>query len=245
VNRVWMMLLLAVSTPCLAQSLDGKPFIAAQGQAKKEVVPDRFPLVVTLSDVGMDAAKTRAKIEGLAEVVVASAVQQGIPDKDVEVRNLSIEPMEEWNDKTEQDVFEGNKYERVIKVTFRSLGELKTFFDALPKGKEVSVETGTFIYSEERAATKKLLQDAMADARATADSVAANLGKRIIGVHNVSDTPQGREYFRGGYSTDLESVNVTGNGVAAAAAGRPAKLVLKEGQVTLTRTVYVIYLLEP
>lgn len=239
---VW--LLVAVSAPCVAQSPEGKPFIAAQGQARTDVVPDRFPLKVTLSDTGMDAAKARAKVEGLAEAVVASAAQMAIPDKDVEVRNLSVEPVEEWNDKTEEDVFKGNKYERVVKVTFHSLDELKRFFDSLPKGKEVSVDTETFTYSQERAATRKLLREAMDDARSTADLVAANLGKKIIGVHNVSDTPQGRDYFRSGYSTEISAVNVMGS-AATADAARPAKLVLKEGQITLTRNIYVIYLLEP
>lgn len=238
--------LLLLSPAVMAQSISGKPFIAAQGQAKVEVVPDIFRLKVTLADTGMDAAKTQEHVETLAEAVVDTAARMNIADKDIELRNLSIEAVEEWDEKSEKEVFKGNRYERVVNLSFHSLEALKAFIGELPKGKEVQVDTGTFSYSKEQAAVKALMQEAMSDARATADAVAAALGKKIIGVHNVSDTPQSGSYFRGyGATSNVEGITVTGGASIARNVPPPAKLVLKEGTLTLTRVLYVIYLLEP
>jgi uncharacterized protein len=233
----------ALAPAAMAQSLSTAPFIAAQGQARTEVVPDIFPLKVTLTETSLDASATQKKIESLASGIVATAREMAVSEDDITVGNLEIDVEQRYDEKTDNQVFVGNRYERVIRLRFHELASLKAFVDRLPVGRAVRAETGAFAYSKAEAERKKLLQEALTDARETADQVAAGLGKKIVGVHNASDQPLTSNYF--GNGANLDAVSVSGS-VALMAPGTvrgQSEMVLKKGVITLQRTIYVIYLL--
>ena len=242
-----MMLVLALLVACVpvasAQGITGVPFIAAQGEARVELVPDIFPLKVTLTETSMDAAASQKKIEALASGIIDTAREMKVAEDDITVGNLSISVEERYDDKTEQEIFVGNSYERVISLRFHDLAALKAFVERLPTGKAVRAATGTFAYSKAEAERKKLLQEAMDDAKETAEQIAAGLGKKIIGVHNVSDRPMNASYF--GNGANLDAVQVSGNGVlmAPGTVRGQSEMALKKGVITLERTIYIIYLL--
>lgn len=226
-----------------AQSLNSAPFIAAQGQARTEVVPDIFPLKVTLTETSLDASATQRKIEGLAAEIVATAKSMNVSEDDITVGNLNISVEDRYDEKTDDQVFVGNSYERIIKLRFHDLQTLKAFVDQLPTGKAVRAETEEFAYSKSDVERKKLLREAMDNARETADQVAAGLGKKIIGVHNVSDQPLMSSYL--GYGGNADGMVVRGS-VALLAPGTVrghSDIVLKKGVITLQRTIYIIFLL--
>lgn len=238
-----MTMLLACAQNGMAQSISGVPFIAAQGQARVEVIPDIFPLKVTLTETSLDASATQKKIEALASDIVATAKSMNVTEDDITVGNLNISIEERYDDKTEEQVFVGNSYERIVNLRFHDLQALKSFVDRLPTGKAVRAETGAFAYSKAEEERKKLLQEAMDDARETADQVAAGLGKKIIGVHNASDQPLSSNYF--GNGANFDRVNVQGS-LALMAPGTvrgESEMVLKKGVITLQRTIYIVYLL--
>ena len=66
-----------------AQTISGEPFIAVHGKAKAEVVPDIFPLEITLKDTSEDAARSQALIEGHAARILATIKQMKVADADV------------------------------------------------------------------------------------------------------------------------------------------------------------------
>ncbi len=224
-----------------AQGISGVPFIAAQGQARAEVIPDIFPLKVTLTETSMDSAATQKKIESLAATIIATATSMDVAEADITVGNLTIGVEERYDDKTEEEVFVGNSYERVIRLKFHDLQSLKAFVDRLPTGKAVRAATGEFLYSKADEERKKLLQEAMTDARNTADQIAVGVGKRIVGVHTVSDQPMSASYFRsnGPSSTGLAGVALLAPGTVRG----QSEIVLKKGVISLERSIYIIYLL--
>jgi uncharacterized protein len=242
-KMMWVLSLLVAFVPVAsAQGVSGVPFIAAQGEARAEVVPDIFPLKVTLTETSMDAAATQKKIEALASDIIETAKMMNVAEDDITVGNLVISIEERYDDKTEQEIFVGNSYERVISLRFHDLAALKAFVDRLPTGKAVRAATGTFAYSKAEAERKKLLQEAMDDAKETAEQIATGLGKKIIGVQNVSDRPMNASYF--GNGANLDALQVRGN-VALTAPGTvrgQSEMALKKGVITLERTIYIIYL---
>ena len=212
-----------------AQSISGPPFIAVHGKAKAEVIPDLFPLEVTLKDTSVDTAATQARIEGLAQQVVALTKTMGMADRDVEISNLSISPEYQWDEKEDKQLFLGNTYTRTIKLRFHTLGDLQKAIDAMPKTKQVQLDTGSFQSSRQDDIRRELLTQAVKDARETAEIMAGAVGRRIGGVHNVSNQGFNVRYVTSDESGSLDSVVVSGSRQAAPA----PPVVLREGVIQL------------
>ena len=153
-KRLMGLMAFFVANAAFAQNISGSPYIAVHGQAKVEVVPDIFPLEITLREVSKDAATAQERIESLAQTIVGLAEAQKIPDKDVEVGNLSISPETEYDEKAEKEIFVGNDYTREIEIRFRSLDGLRQFLSNVPKANQIRLDTGEFKYSDASAARK-------------------------------------------------------------------------------------------
>lgn len=236
INKFFLTGLLIFPSLATAQSISGPPYIAVHGEAKMEVVPDLFPLEITLKETSKDTAATQARIEALAQKIVDLARTRNISDEDITISNLSISPEMDYDEKTEMQVFLGNEYERAIKIRFHSLDALREFLAEVPSEKQVRIDTGAFAYSKTDEAKRSLLASAIKNARTTADEMARGVGKRISDVHTISNQAFNIRYAES--STTLDTITVTGSRVAA-----PAAAVLKEGRVTLDQDVYIVYLI--
>jgi uncharacterized protein YggE len=230
---VFAFALMALSQVALAQGIEGSPYIAVHGRAQMEVVPDIFPLEITLAETSTNTAVTQERIETIARRIVDLAQAQNIPDEDVIVGNLSINPSTKYDEKAEREIFIGNEYERSIEIRFRKLDEFRQFLSQIPDAKQLRLNTGNFGYSKSDAAGKMLTADAIADARATADELAKGINKRIVGAHTISNQPFNVRYSD---STTLDSVTVRGSRSVA-----PGAIALKVGKIKLDQDVYVIY----
>ena len=127
-----------------AQSISGSPFIAVHGKAKAEVIPNIFPLEITLKDTSQDAARSQALIEGHAQHILQTVKQLKLPDADVTVSNLSASPEYKYDRETEKQVFVGNVYRRLIKLRFHALPDLAKMIGTLPDAKEVQIDKRVF-----------------------------------------------------------------------------------------------------
>ena len=221
-----------------AQSITGSPFIAVHGKAKTEVVPDIFPLEVTIRDTSHDAAKTQAMIEAYARQVVDLTQSMKMDDKDVTISNLSVSPEYRYDDEDDRQVFLGNTYEREIRMRFHSLADLKRMIQALPQAKQVQLDTGDFQSSNADGMRRELLEEAVEDARKAAEVMAKAVGKRLGPVHNISNQGFNVRYVESSAATELDRVEVTGSRFAPA-----PPVVMSEGTISLDQNVYIIYTL--
>ncbi|MCW4455694.1 SIMPL domain-containing protein [Flavobacterium sp. MXW15] len=221
-----------------AQSISGQPFIAVHGTAKAEVVPDIFPLEITLSETSKDAARTQALIEGLARQIIELTQAMEMADRDVTLSNLDVSPEYRYNDKDDTETFLGNTYQRQIKLRFHTLADLQKMISSLPQVRQVRLNTGSFATSQADELRRQLLTQAVEDARKTADIMAAAVGRRIGTVHNISNQGFNVRYVTSDeYSRQsLDRVMVTGSKIGAPVA-------LREGSIQLDQNVYIIYTL--
>lgn len=228
-----------------AQSIGGQPFIAVHGKAKAEVVPDIFPLEITLKDTSEDAPRSQALIEGHAERILATIKQMKLPDADVTVSNVSVAPEYRYDRDTQKQVFLGNTYRRQIKLRFHKLKDLAKMIGTLPNAKEVLIDTGEFESSREDEVRRSLMNQAVQDARLTGEMMAKAVGRRLGDVHNVSNRGFNVQYVEGGVDdrpvvfdapSSLDSITVTGSRLRS-------DVVLREGRIELEQDVYVIYTL--
>lgn len=234
---VLVFLLLASPVAVHAQNIGGPPYIAVHGQAKVEVVPDLFPLTVTLTETGKDGPASQARIESLARRYLDLAEAEGMQDADITVGNLDISPNTEYDEASEKEVFLGNTYEREFKFRFHSLEALRTFISKAPVGKQVRLRTDSFAYSGSDDERRKLLRQAIEDARATADDMAKGIGMTIAGVQTISNSGFNIRYSDSSGAMSLGAVTVNGSRLL------PPQVVLKRGRITLAQDVYIIYLL--
>ena len=231
--------LMVVACASNAQSIGGSPFVAVHGKAKAEVVPDIFPLDITLTDTSLDAGKTQVLIEGYASQVVALTKKMEMEDREVTISNLSVSPEYRYDDKDDRQVFLGNTYERKIKLKFHTLEALKQMIEALPQAKQIRLDTGTFVSSKADELRRVLLTQAVDDARTTAEIMAKAVGKRLGMVHNISNQGFNVRYVESSDSYSLDSITVTGSKLGRA----PAPVVLSKGTTQLDQDVYIIYTL--
>ncbi|HRO27946.1 MAG TPA: SIMPL domain-containing protein [Luteimonas sp.] len=223
-----------------AQSISGQPFIAVHGKAKADVVPDVFPLVITLSETSKEMAKTQALIEGLAKQVIDLTQAIQMANRDVTVSNLDVSPEYRYNDRDDTETFLGNTYKREIKLRFHTLEDLQRMISSLPQVKQLRLNTGGFATSEAEELRRQLLSQAVEDARKTAEIMAQSVGKRIGTVHNISNQGFNVRYVTSGNdSTTLDRVAVTGTRLR----GLTGDVVLREGSIQLDQNVYIIYTL--
>ena len=238
-KRIAFAVLLLGAFNVQAQSIGGSPFIAVHGKAKTEVVPDVFPLEITLKDTSLDAAATQAQVESHAQQVIALTKAMKMADRDVEVSNLNVSPEYRWDDKEDKQVFLGNTYARTIKLRFHALADLQKAIDTLPKSKQVQLDTGGFESSKQDDIRRELLTQAVQDARKTAEIMASAVGRRVGGVHNISNQGFNVRYVTSSEATTLDSVVVTGTRMAAPA----PPVAMREGVIQLAQDVYIIYTL--
>ena len=239
----WFMALtvfLLCMTGAQAQGIDGQPYIAVHGKARTEVVPDIFPLEVTIKDTSRNPQKSQSLVEGLATRIIDMADAAGLPDPDVTVANLDVSPQYRYNEREDSQVFLGNSYTRQIKLRFRSLPALRDFIDGLPQNQQIAIDTARFESSQADAQRRELMQAAIDDARQAATAMAAGVGRGLGKVHNISNQGFNVRYVTSGQSdgfTSLDAIQVTGSRAAA-----PAR-VLREGSIALEQNVYIIYTL--
>ena len=235
-------LLFAILLPCcvFAQSMGGKPFLSVQGHAETTVKPDIFPLEVTLSDTGLDGAKSQKVVEDLAQLVLREASRLKLADVDIEIGNLSVSPETKWDDKQEQDIFLGNEYRREITLRFHDLGALRGFIGAMPDSRNVRLATQTFEFSGKAELQRKLRREAIDDARRGAEEMASAVGKRLVELQNVSDRPQSTVYSASGYDSEgLQRVTVVGSGTRR----RSSDIILREGEIKVSADAFLVYVI--
>jgi uncharacterized protein YggE len=252
--------LMLLSGVAMAQSVGGSPYVAVHGHAEVQVVPDTFPLSIDLQDEGMDVAKAQSRVEELTRLVLDKARQLGVADLDIEVGSLAIDPQQRYDEIAKKQVFTGNRYSRSLLLKFRSLANLRAQVAAMPTGKNVQVSTMDYEFSGENEATRKLLVDAIADARKSADVLATGIDRRVLGAQTISTSPMALSvgsYINSIDVTSTESTTIltaeqirrlpVGRNVSAVALLAPGTLrsdiILEAGAVTLQSDVYILYLL--
>jgi len=226
--------LFAVSTLALAQVPD-KPFIAVQGHAEERLVPDVFPVEITITDTSQSAGESQALVEGLARQVVAAAEKLKVPDKDLTIGNLRISPEQRWDDKLERNIFTGNRYERHFTVRLRTLSDLRSLVALLPEGRNLRLQTQGFERSDAGVIRRRLRSQAVADAQEQARDLASATGVRLGRLYTASDRPMGLPYARN--VSAIEAVSVSGNVLTS-------EMIVKEGEISIQSDVYLVYLIE-
>ena len=232
-------MLLAVARMADAQVIDGPDYVYVSGEASTKVMPDKFPVGVSVSRTSQDVDAARRDIEEQVRNFVAQARDAGIQEDDINVQDLSIERLDKEDEKSGKVTYIGHSVGRNLQFEFRNVQSLRKFLSGIHTTRDVEIALDDPSVDNEGEVRRKLLTDAVRSARANADLLATAAGRRLGPAHTVSDKPIRVRVDNSG--STLDSVTVMGSRIRREGANDALPVVVEPKSVEITATAYVIF----
>ena len=159
---------------------DGQaPAISVSGQGRVLITPDlarvtigvevRDPALATAQ--GETARRMQAMLDGLK--------QSGVAEQDIQTVQYLVQPVTRHDERTRQTVSDGYVVRHLVRVTFRDITTLGQRLDSLVQGGATTIHGIQFDVADPAAAVRQAREQAVADARARADHLAALAGVTV------------------------------------------------------------------
>ena len=217
-----------------AQSLPASPFVVVRGHAERSLAPDRFEIGITVQKSSLSTSEASAVVEQKTGEIVGNLKAAGLKPAQITATNISINPEYRYDNTTQRNVFTGNQVTRNISAKFNDKKSLQKFLAQVPAGEEIRVSGISPSLSSQKAVEAELLDAAVVDVKNQAEILLGKFGQKIIGIHSISqDAP----------SIGFEAKAMYRSMDAAAAPPPPLGDTLEEGQIMVSKDVYVVYLI--
>lgn len=219
-------------TQPLAPALQpGEAVISVQAEGVSRNRPDVMEIVAGATTTGETSQAAVRANAALVSRLVEVVRRSGIEARDVRTERLSVNPrFARDRDEYEQPRILGYVAQNTLNVRFRDLSRASEIIEALFAAGANTVSGPRFSLSDGKPAQRAAERDAIAQARAEADNLAAALGKRVGRLLQVTDRQTYAE--QRGYG---EAVVVTGS--------RIARTPVEPGEIETNATVYVDFVL--
>lgn len=231
--------LMAFAGVANAQVIDGPDYVYVSGEASTKVMPDKFPVGISVSRTSQDVDGARRDIEEQVRTFVAQAHDAGIQEDDIDVRDLTVERVEKEDEKSGKVTYIGHSVVRNLQFDFRNVQTLRKFLSTIRMTRDVEIALDDPSVENEGEVRRKLLAEAVRSARANADLLATSAGRRLGPAHTVSDKPIRVRADNSG--TTLDTVVVTGSSARRANANNELPVAVEPKSVEVTATAYVIF----
>lgn len=235
-NLLLVFLLYAYGLSAAAQTIQGEPYVAVHGSAKREVDADTYPTTVTVSETSVDVPAASRLVESLFVKAVEAAQKAGANPSQISALALSIERQNKWDSDSDTWLFLGNRVERQLTVKFAGVAGLQSFLASIPTGEHVAVSLGQPDRSDKSTIESELLVEAANNARQLAENLAASVGGKAGNAFSVSTKALGFNYSGGlGLSPPPPPVVFDEPTLSA------VEFALKETKVTVRQDIYIVY----
>jgi uncharacterized protein YggE len=216
-----------------AQSLPASPYVVVRGHAERSLAPDRFEVGITVQKSSLSTSEASAVVEEKTGQIVGNLKAVGLKPAQITATNISINPEYRYDNTTQRNVFTGNQVTRNISAKFNDKKSLQKFLAQVPAGEEIRLSGISPSLSTQKAVEAELLDAAVIDVKKQAETLLGKFGLKIIGIHSISqDAP----------SVGFEAKAMY-RSMDAAAAPPPLGDTLEEGQIMVSKDVYVVYLI--
>ena len=222
-----------VSLPHLTEAADApaRPILSVDGSGQASATPDEATVAIGVTTHAGDAARAQNDNAWTSGQIQKAMQGLGIADKDMQTRNYSFRPTyrEETN---HQNEINGYTVDNTILVRVHDVQKTGKVIDAALKSGANEISSLDFSASNTEGVRREALEQAIADARDKANIIARGLGKRIVGIQNVSESTGsiGPRHFNGGY-------------MVMAAMGKAADTAIQPGSLSLSATVHIDFIL--
>ncbi|WP_318606955.1 SIMPL domain-containing protein [Mitsuokella jalaludinii] len=206
-----------------------RPTLSVDGQGTGTATPDMATVTIGVTTQGKDAAKAQNDNAWVSNQIQAAVRGLGIAEKDIQTRNYSFYPNYS-TDKDRRNEVTGYTVNNSVIVVVRDIKLTGKVIDAALNNGANEINSLDFSASDTKAVRKVALLNAVQDARDKADIIAKGLGKRIVGIQNVSEST--------GY---IETRRFGGNMLMAVA--KDAATPIAPGSLSLTANVHIDFIL--
>lgn len=214
---------------CAAEKAE-PAILSVSGEGSAEAAPDRAVITIGIKTHATDAQEAQAGNAAAAASIQQALKDLGIPDKDMQTRGYSFHPTYHYTEGRENDV-SGYDATNSIIVTLRDTSLVGRAIDTALRHGANQISSLSFGMQDSQRLRKDALHAAVRDARDKADIIAASLGRRIIGIKNVSE------------STGSASARGYDFAMLAKSANDSFDTPIESGTVSLSATVHIDYVL--
>ncbi|OGD52726.1 hypothetical protein A3K81_00605 [Candidatus Bathyarchaeota archaeon RBG_13_60_20] len=167
----------------------------------------------------------------IMDAVITALKAEGLTDDDIQTVSYSVYPRYDWTEGGQ--LFRGYTVTNIVQVTISDLDKVGAVIDAAAEAGANRIDGVSFQLSDAMMNELKLnaYVAAIEDAEAKAGVITETLGITITGVQSVSES----SYVPSRMYTDA---------VAESAKGSYAPTPILEGSLTVTVSVYIVYLIE-
>lgn len=173
-------LLIAALLPIAGQA--GEPLarsISVSGEGRVSVAPDRAQLRVAVDALDLDLKLAEKQVNAVVRRYLDAVRALGIEAKDINTAGIQVQPEFRWDPKNNQQILEGYRVRREIRITVRDLDKLGDFLMRATDAGVTQVNPPVFESSRAEALEREALAKAALDAQAKARVLAETLGVKL------------------------------------------------------------------
>ncbi len=223
-------LLLMTALPVSATEKAEPPILSVSGEGSAEAVPDQAVITIGITTHSADAQDARNKNAATAADIQQALRELGINNKDIQTRDYNFRPTyHQANDNSNE--INGYTVNNSVIVTLRDISLIGNAIDTALRHGANQISALSLGVQDPRRLRKDALQTAVRDARDKADIIAGSLGRRIIGIKNVSESTGSANSRHYEMAILSKSVN--------SAVDTP----IESGTVSLSATVHIDFIL--
>jgi uncharacterized protein YggE len=201
--------------------------VTASGAGTTQAVPDTAEMSFGVTTTSANAKTALDQASKNGEQISAALKEQGIAAEDIQTRDVSVYP--QTADQNGRQVVTGYQASLSVSVKVRDISKLGEIISAANAEGANNVSGPAFTIADPAPARAKAIEEAVTDARKSAEAMAKAAGKSVGAVVSMS-------------SSDVGSVPYA---MAAAADMRAAGSVpIEPGQLDITANVVVVFELE-
>jgi uncharacterized protein YggE len=201
--------------------------VTASGAGTAQAVPDTAEMYFGVSTTSPNAKSALDEAAKVAEQIAAAVKEQGVAGEDIQTQDVSVYP--QTVDQDGKQIITGYQASLSVRVKVRDIATLGEVISAANAAGANTISGPSFTVADPAPARAEAIDEAVADARKSAEAMAAAAGKSVGEVLSMSSSDVGMPgpmYRAAGMDAAAESVPI------------------EPGQLDISASVVVVFELE-
>ena len=163
--------------------------VTASGAGTTQAVPDTAEMSFGVTTTSPNAKSALDEASGSAEKIASAVKKQGVAAEDIQTQDVSVYP--QTVDQNGKQVITGYQASLSVQVKVRDISKLGEIISAANAAGANDISGPTFTIDDPAPARAKAIDEAVADARKSAEAMAKAAGKSVGAVLSMSSSDVG------------------------------------------------------
>ena len=151
------------------------------GEGEAMAVPDIVTLRLGIEAQAVTVAEAQPQAAGAMDRVMATLIDNGVAEKDIQTQYFSIRQITKWNRESEEETVVGYRVTNMVTAKIRDVDKVGSIIDAVATsgGDLTRIDSISFSVDDPSAYYEEAREKAMADAKAKAEQLAKLAGVKL------------------------------------------------------------------